>query len=247
MDKKKNTARKILHSIISLLAVSKTKVIIKELSLIYSKKISLGSNLPVDVLEIGPGERNFFNLRYVNSKFKVNLSLIDAVPNAISSSIPKSLNSEIYQGVVPKDLKQFQDKSFDIVICSHVIEHLKKEEGYLLMYELDRITKYVSVISTPNGFVWQTPLDKNGKNDSFNAHLSGWSPKELKKCGYLEQFGEVGPKLIFGPGAASKFNQSRLVKVILGIMYPIFQLSPNFCFAFTSIKRHKPNSNDYLR
>ena len=91
------------------------------------------------------------------------------------------------------------------------------------------------------------PTGQKWKNDSFNAHLSGWSPKELKKCGYLEQFGEVGPKLIFGPGAASKFNQSRLVKVILGILYHIFQLSPNFCFAFTSIKRHKPNSNDYLR
>ena len=247
MDKTRNTARNILHLIISSLAKSKTKIINKELSLINSKKISLGSNLPVDVLEIGPGERNFFNLRYVNSKFKVNLSLIDAVPNAISSSIPKSLNSKIYKGVVPKDLKQFQDKSFDIVICSHVIEHLKKEEGYLLMYELDRITKYVSVLSTPNGFTWQTPLDKNAKNDPFNAHLSGWSPKELKQCGYFEQFGEVGPKLIFGPGAVSKFHQSRLVKVILGIMYPIFQLFPNFCFAFTSIKRHKPNSNDYLR
>jgi len=247
MDKKKNTARKILYKIISLLAFSKTKVINKELFLIHRKKLSLGSNLPVSVLEIGPGERNLFNLRYVNSKFKVNLSLIDAVPNLISSSIPKSLNSKIYKGVVPKDLKQFQDKSFEIVICSHVIEHLKKEDGYLLMYELDRITKYVSVISTPNGFAWQTPLDKNGKNDPFNAHVSGWTPKELKQCGYLEQFGEVGPKLIFGPGAASKFNQSRTVAIILGIMYPIFQLFPNFCFAFTSIKRHKINSNDYLR
>lgn len=247
MFKADNTVRKILHQIIGSLTKSKTKVINKQIALINMRKISSGSKLPVDVLEIGPGERNLFNVRYVNSGFKVNLSLIDAVPNLISSYIPKSLNPKIYKGVVPKDLKQFRDKSFDLVVCSHVIEHLKKEDGYSLMYELDRITKYVSVISTPNGFSWQTPLDKNRKNDPFNAHLSGWTPKELKQCGYLEQFGEVGPKLIFGPGAASKFNQSRLVEVILGILYPFIQLLPNFCFAFTSIKIHKIDSNDYLR
>jgi hypothetical protein len=106
------------------------------------------------------------------------------------------------------------------------------------MYELGRITKYVSMISTPNGFSWQTPIDKNEQYDPFNAHLSGWTPSELKKCGYLEQFGKVGPKLVFGPGAQSKFHLPRFVQVILGACYPIFQRFPNFCFSFTAIKRH---------
>ena len=77
MFKADNTVRKILHQIIGSLTKSKTKVINKQIALINIRKISSGSKLPVDVLEIGPGERNLFNVRYVNSGFKVNLSLIE--------------------------------------------------------------------------------------------------------------------------------------------------------------------------
>lgn len=235
------------HALFSLISISKNKVISKELAVIGNLKKSQGGNFAVDVLEIGPGNRNLEHLRYGSNSFKVNLTLIDANPIRVTKSTSKNLKIKLVRGTVPKVLRQFKDKSFDLVVLSHVIEHLKKEEGYILMYELDRITKFVSLISTPNGFSWQTPIDKDKKRDQFNAHLSGWTPRELNQCGYYEQFGEVGPKLVFGPGAGSKFHLPRFFQQILGACYPLFQRIPNFCFAFTAIKRHRFDSNDFLR
>ena len=201
----------------------------------------------VTILEIGPGERDLYKERYSRDDISIELTLIDANSNLIKKSTVKKLNTKIIKGVVPSDLSKFKDKSFDLVVCSHVIEHLSKENGYVLMYELDRLTKFTSLISTPNGFSWQTPIDSKGKVDWYNAHLSSWTPSELKKCGYTDQFGEVGPKFVFGPGAAARFKLNYLLNLLLGVGYPLFQRFPNITYAFSAIKRHSQSSNDYLR
>lgn len=200
----------------------------------------------IKVLEIGPGELDFYNDRYKIDDISINLTMIDANPISINTRSQKII-IKIFKGLIPTDLSKFKDKSFDLVVCSHVIEHLSKENGYLLMYELDRLTKFVSIISTPNGFSWQTPINSRGKVDWYNAHLSAWIPSELKKCGYTQQFGEVGPKFIFGPGAGPKIRINYLIGFLLGVSYPIFQRFPNSTFAFSAIKRHSQTSNDYLR
>jgi 2-polyprenyl-3-methyl-5-hydroxy-6-metoxy-1,4-benzoquinol methylase len=240
--------RDIYKRIIGHFVITKNKVIQAELRLINQFYLDRNKTKSlVRVLEIGPGERNLYKERYNIDNISINLTLIDANSNLISKSISKKLNTKILKGIVPSDLSKFRDKTFDVVVCSHVIEHLSKEEGYVLMYELDRITKFVSLISTPNGFSWQTPINSRGKVDWYNAHLSAWTPRELKACGYVEQFGEVGPKIVFGPGAAAKIKFNYLSGILLGAFYPLFQRFPNTTFAFSAIKRHSPTSNDYLR
>lgn len=240
--------KQIYLNLIANFILTKNKVIRKELESInqifLDKKIA---KVTLQVLEIGPGERNLYSDRYNFENISINLTLIDANSDLISKSISKKLNTRIFKGVVPSDLSKFKDKDFDLVVCSHVIEHLSKEDGYILMYELDRITKFVSLISTPNGFSWQTPIDSRNQVDWYNAHLSSWTPRELKECGYFEQFGEVGPKSVFGPGAAAKFTINNFIGMLLGILYPLFQRFPNFMYAFSALKRHRIDSNDYLR
>lgn len=90
-------------------------------------------------------------------------------------------------------------------------------------------------------------LESINQVDWYNAHLSSWTPHELKECGYFEQFGEVGPKSVFGPGAAAKFKINNFLGMSLGILYPLFQRFPNFMYAFSALKRHRIDSNDYLR
>lgn len=240
--------KQIYFNLIKKLILTKTKVIRRELESINQYYLDKNKNkITLQVLEIGPGERNLYNDRYNIENTTINLTLIDANSDYIPKSISKKFKTRIFNGVVPSDLSKFGDKNFDLVVCSHVIEHLSKEEGYILLYELDRITKFVSLISTPNGFSWQTPIDSRNQFDWYNAHLSSWIPRELKECGYFEQFGEVGPKIVFGPGAAAKFSINHLIGLSLGILYPLFQRFPNFMYAFSALKRHKIDSNDYLR
>lgn len=240
--------KKFFLNIIANFVLSKNKVIRRELESINQIFLDkMITKVTLQVLEIGPGERNLYSDRYNIENISINLTLIDANSDLISKSISKKLNTRIFKGVVPQDLSKFKDKTFDLVVCSHVIEHLSKEDGYILMYELDRITKFVSLISTPNGFSWQTPIDSRNQVDWYNAHLSAWTPRELKECGYLEQFGEVGPRVVFGPGAAAKFKFNKLIEMSLGTLYPLFQRFPNFMYAFTALKKHSQTSNDWLR
>jgi len=240
--------KEIYKRIIGHFIITKNKVVraeIKSINHFYLNKNNRKS--VIKVLEIGPGERDLYGDRYNIDNISINLTMIDANFKLNKKPHVKKIVTKIFQGIVPADLSKLSDKSFDLVVCSHVIEHLSKENGYVLMYELDRITKFMSLISTPNGFSWQTPIDSRGKVDWYNAHLSAWTPRELKNCGYIEQFGEVGPKFLFGPGAAAKIRINYLTGILLGAGYPIFQRFPNFTFAFSAIKRHSPTSNDYLR
>lgn len=171
----------------------------------------------------------------------MNLTLIDAFPKGISKKIEDFNKVVIKKGIVALDLSMFKTNEFDLVICSHVIEHLTKSQGYLLLYEINHIAKYSSTITTPNGFAWQLP----GKDNPYNAHLSAWTPKELRKLNWNLTYGSVGPKYSFGP-SVKPIPTSRTLLTILGILYLVFQRFPNFCWAFTAIKKEKNHQTQFI-
>jgi len=69
-------------------------------------------------------------------------------------------------------------KSFDVAICVEVIEHLRKDEGWKLLEEMEEIARSQLVISTPVEWPFETsPGDPYG-------HRATWSPADFKKRGY---------------------------------------------------------------
>lgn len=205
------------------------------------KKSGASSNSTINILEIGPGRSDHYLKNYTYGAAKINLTLIDAFPEGLSQNIPHHIKVVIKKGVAPADLNMFKADEFDLVICKHVIEHLDKSSGYLLLYEIDRIAKYSSMVTTPMGFVWQVP----GNDNPYNAHLSGWTPSELKRLNWNSIYGQTGPKYFFGPGAEPIVMNRGLLR-ILGFLYPVFQRFPNMCFAFTAIKREKNYRTNFL-
>ena len=188
----------------------------------------------VRILEIGPGPSHEW-IEYLKlNPTKSHITLFDASPELLGKVNSEDFNAEYIEGIAPRDLTQFKTNSFDIVICKNVIEHMSKDDGYKLLYEIDRISRFSSVIFTPNGFVWQPP----SFNAPFNAHLSGWNPRELKELGWDNLTGHVGLKICFGPYAVPKFT-SKFIQKLLGISYPFQQKFPNYCFAFSAVKQGK--------
>lgn len=74
----------------------------------------------------------------------------------------------------------FQKKSFDIVLCMEVLEHLDKEEGTLLLQSLEEIARRQVIVTTPVGLYKQDTFDGN----PYQKHKAIWSPTELKNLGY---------------------------------------------------------------
>jgi len=81
----------------------------------------------------------------------------------------------------------FPDKSFDFIISSHVIEHIKKKDALLYLSEISRVLKKdgIAVIGTPNRKYCQDLFYLN-KNDELKyrfilPHEHEYYYEELKK------------------------------------------------------------------
>ena len=72
----------------------------------------------------------------------------------------------------------FKDKSVDLLICTEVIEHLKKKDGERLLKEIDRVCRGRAIVSTPNILFDTLP------NELEDAHHSIWGKDNFEKFGY---------------------------------------------------------------
>lgn len=74
-----------------------------------------------------------------------------------------------------------QRKSFDIVLCSRVLEHLDTEEGKELLEQMAEIARLQVAIIVPVGeFTQKQAIAGN----VYHIHRSTWFPAELRELGY---------------------------------------------------------------
>lgn len=170
---------------------------------------SKSSSRQVKVLDVGSSNGKIWSQvassRWLEQNDLVlDVTLFDAnFEGPSESSNNESLRFRFENGLAPQGLAQFAKDDFDLVAALHVIEHLPKDQGYLLLYELNRISA-TSVIGCPNGFIWQPPFSHN----PYQAHVSGWTPKELRTLGWARQYGEGGLKSLSGIGTVPKWKIS---------------------------------------
>lgn len=78
-------------------------------------------------------------------------------------------------------------RSFDVVLCTEVVEHLPKSDGLKLLQDLRSIARRCVVVTTPYGFMHHDPADCPGEpwaKNPYQKHLSGFLPEELEAIGY---------------------------------------------------------------
>ena len=88
----------------------------------------------------------------------------------------------IYRDVIAANARflPFKPKSFDIVLCTALIEHLEKKDGFRLLGHLENIARRQVIVATPMGYLRQAEYDSN----PYQVHRSGWLPDEFQECGY---------------------------------------------------------------
>lgn len=91
----------------------------------------------------------------------------------------------VYDELLVADVRHppFRNKSVDVVYFTETIEHLKKEDGYKALKELERIARKAVLVTTPIGF---HPRVKEEIKDGnvYQLHRSGWFPSEFRALGY---------------------------------------------------------------
>lgn len=191
----------------------------------------------ISILDLGAGSAEYWQNtldRFPKITFK--LVLMDAVPIEVTRLTPKNVELARLNGLVPRDLEKIENSTFDLVIAFDLIEHLSKNDGYILLYEIDRISSTTSIIFTPYGFVWQPP----SFNNSFNAHISGWTPSELKKLGWKKLRGHTGFRYMYGPyGLHKNWVKGWAFLEIDALLKILGWKTPRATFAFSATKRLK--------
>ena len=194
------------------------------------------------ILDCGSGSGNMWTVGRLGEFVKANsqrlsVSLLDA------ASPEAKLDPAIFVNVVgnlPQALSSIPDDSFDVVLAFDVIEHLEKSNGYLLLYEMDRVGRDCQIIFTPTGFLWQPP----SRNNPHNAHISGWFPRELRLLGWKRQTGLMGFKWLMAPYGAQRFSsRSKIASVLLDLGMRLSQVFarpfPSLAHSFFAVKKSK--------
>ncbi len=142
------------------------------------------------ILDVGCGygkwgflaNKHFWNTKNGNAKEKPFVTGLDIYAPNLRSLAQYRIYDELVQGNAAS--LPIQDKSFDTVLAIEIIEHLKQDEGYRLLKELERVATKCIIISTPNKKCFRKGIeDANGFN-AHETHVSAWKIKTFKALGY---------------------------------------------------------------
>lgn len=147
--------------------------------------------------------------------------------------IEQAKKEKIHDEYVMEDIRKvkFPKKSFDIVIASHVLEHLSREESWKVLENMERIAKKQVIIATPIGPHYHPAEDGN----VLQLHHSHFYPEDFVKKGY--KIKKYGWKWVLGDeGVVHKVQNDLLRKflytfnILLTPIYFLFQGSCDYVF-----------------
>jgi len=135
---------------------------------------------PKSILDVGAGE-GFTLQKLKDNKIGEKLEGIEYMDEAIKLGKHYHPDITIKKGDIYK--LPYKDNSFDVVICSEVMEHLEDPEAALK--ELKRVTKKHLLLSVPNEPFFTIQRILRGKNvlklGDHPEHIQHWSTKSFEK------------------------------------------------------------------
>lgn len=144
----------------------------------------------------------------------------------------------IHDEYIIKDIRKidFKPKSFDVVIASHVLEHLSKKEAWRVLEKMEKIAKKQSIVATPIGEMYHPAVDGN----VLQLHQSSFTPEEFEKRGYKTV--RYGWRWLLGEeGIVHKVKNDFVRKVLYSfniLVTPIYYLFQGTCdYTFVAWKK----------
>ena len=131
------------------------------------------------ILDVGCGKG--VPMRFINRRSQFYTVGVDIFEPYLRECKRQGIHNEYILANVGK--LPFQRKSFDIVLCMEVLEHLEKEEGGKLLQAVEEIARNQVIITTPVGTYKQDAYDSN----PYQEHKFIWNPAEMKALGYKVQ------------------------------------------------------------
>jgi len=152
--------------------------------------------------------------------------------------IEKTKAEHIHDQYIIEDIRKvkFPEKSFDIVIASHVLEHLPKKDAWKVLENMEKWAKKQVIIGTPIGEHYHPIEDGN----ILQLHVSAFQPEDFIQRGY--KIKRYGWNWLLGYKGIAHSIKNDLIRKILYtfniLVTPIYYLFQNSCdYIFVAYKK----------
>lgn len=192
----------------------------------YLKREALGCQ---SALDLACGYNSL--IQYTDIPHKVGVEMF-------TDYINESKSKHIHDEYIQEDILivKFPPRSFDLVLCAEIIEHLEKSEGFVLLDKAESWAKKKVIITTPNGYIKQEGYD----NNPLQIHKSGWSVEDFQKRGYVVR-GIAGLKFLKGDHAELKYKPYFFWRLVSDLTQKIVYFFPKIAFQLFAVKTIKDN------
>ncbi len=185
------------------------------------------------ILDVGCGQG--YPMRLIRTIMKPKHVVgVDLFKEYVKEAKKEKLHNEYVISDIRK--MKFSPKSFDVVLASHVIEHLPSKDTQRFVKDLERIAKKQVIIATPIGKMYHPPVDGN----TLQLHLSHFFPKDFNILGYETL--KYGRRSLLGETGLVHRVRSDLVKKLLFLlnvmMTPLYYWDQSFSdYVFVASKK----------
>lgn len=151
----------------------------------------------------------------------------------------------IHDEYIIEDIRKvrFSPKSFDIVIASHVLEHLSKKDAWKVLQNMERWARKQVIIATPIGEHYHALEDGN----ILQLHVSAFVPEDFQKRGY--KIKKYGWKWLLGDHGIVHTIKNDIIRKMLYtfniLMTPIYYSFQETCdYTFVAYKQNFLSSDE---
>jgi len=186
------------------------------------------------ILDLGCGQGKVMAMISLLKKFDKTVGI-----DLYKPYIKQAQKLNLYDKCLIMDVRKvkFVPSSFDIVLASHVLEHVSKQDAWKLVNKMEKIAKREVIIATPIGKIYQPMFDEN----ILQEHKSYFYPKEFEKRGYkIIKYGVRWLLDEHSVGLVHKITNPYLRRILYLINFlitPIYYLIPGICdYSFVAYK-----------
>lgn len=185
-----------------------------------------------------PGSKSICDIGCGNGELLRRLKIILAIPGCcfgLDIYLPALVDAkkkDSYTWLIAGDLKSLplKKKCFDVVVASHVVEHVEKDGG--IIDSLESVCKKLLIILTPKSVTKFCPQEENEEN-IYQRHKCGYEIEDFKRLGFS----------VYGYGLRLICNQFyKEGKLPFFIRVPLSFLS----LVSTALTYHFPQVADHL-
>lgn len=135
------------------------------------------------VLDLGCGQGK--PMEFINMRLDVRKSTgVDLFEPYITEARQKKIHNEYLLSDIRK--VKFNPKSFDLVMASHVLEHMPQNDAWKVLENMERMAKKQVIAVTPIGEHYHQLEDGN----IWQLHLCAFTPEDFIKRGYkIKKYG----------------------------------------------------------